>query len=208
LKDHNDNQIIGTSSAGTELTRGVRARACCINGNLRVEVKQTNAAGGTKKDPFNPNIEFDWRNIYEDSPSPCDYYLKDSRTLLMPPGYHVIKRTPVPEGILLSLIAQTSVRCPSYRGELGGTPEYYAEVGISAACPAGMRNISGGAACQPMGLLPFYPSFNHLHPSGYQKLSGPYSTNDSWDSSCCMALQSIPLFWNDKVSTVCAQVKP
>jgi hypothetical protein len=206
-------KIVDDGAQGSLVAPGLRLRACCDAGNLRLEAKRTDAAGNAKKDPFIETISYNWVDVYETEASPCDYYDKTTGNLATPEGIAIATADALPSVGTLALFAGVMAECPGYKGELGGMPEYYVEGVGEAKCPDGYMALTGGASCQNMALLPYYPSWAHLHQSGFQKSSSATIDGQSWRSSCCIAVNAIPLqllpdffgLYVDAVRTVCVR---
>lgn len=204
LFDHDGKKIVDGTPAGSEIAPGIRLRACCDAGSLRVEAKRTTQSGSLKMDPFTSTRAYNWRDIYEVESSPCDFYDTDGETLKVPDGVAIAKGPAIPTGVVLGVLFATPFNCPAYSGDEGGDPEIMIEALGKATCPTGFKAVSGGAACETMTILPLYPSFAHLHPGSFQKGSGPTADGNSWQSSCCVAVNAVPtLFWPGKVTSVC-----
>ena len=206
LKDVRGKLFSTSSKTGSEIIPGVWIRACCTRGNLIVEAMRKKSSGELRKDPLNPNIVFDWQNIFSESGSPCDYRNRDFTAMNVPRGVVIASGDLNFTGVLFTALTQQATNCPAYKGELGGTPEVYIESQGIATCPQGYKVASGAVNCESVTLSPIYPSFNHLHPGAFQKLSMPSSDGTSWIGSCCLAVNAIPkLFIRDTIKATCVR---
>lgn len=179
---------------GSMLTDRLKARACCSEGKLLVEVMSVDKSGNPVPDPLTKKLGWNqgtksnsgWVHLYpgdlpaspNDMYSPCD--------LDRPIDVTYVES---------NINGPDPIRCISYYAQLGGWEELYWGFSGSASCPAGYKAVGEAIDCSKITVSPWYVSApDQLHEGSYS--GGAQQISDtSGTGFCCQSVNAFPAPW-------------
>lgn len=191
---------------GSMLTPSLKARACCSQGKLLIEVARVGPGGALAPDPLTKKLAFNqgtksysgWTHLYpgalpsppSEEVSPCD---------LDHPLDIAYVTTPIKGPNL--------IRCISYYAQLGGWEELYFGYEGSVSCPAGYKPVGEAIDCSKITVSPWYPSAGNQWHEGSYSAGAQIKPDGTGTGFCCQAVNAIPappfLQYKDRFKMIC-----